>query len=111
HAPNPPYGAILYYRLSQPPAGEMKLQAFDAAGALVRTISSIPPPPIEGVQYPDYWLASPASRALPTMRTCRRHPFNHVHLILKIAAERGRIVVALGVSGGPSGSTYTQQDA
>jgi hypothetical protein len=66
HAPNPPYGAILYYHLSHPPSGEMTLQVFDAAGALVRTISSIPPPPIEGALYPDYWLMTPASRALPT---------------------------------------------
>ena len=66
HAPNPPYGAILYYHLGQPPAGEMKLQVFDAAGGLVRTISSIPPPPVEGAIYPDYWLMTPASRALPT---------------------------------------------
>ena len=32
HAPNPPYGAILYYHLSHPPSGEIKLQVFDAAG-------------------------------------------------------------------------------
>ena len=74
HAPNPPYGAILYYHLSQPPAGEMKLQIFDAAGALVRTMSSVPPPPIEGALYPDYWLATPESRALPTaIGTNRTH--------------------------------------
>jgi hypothetical protein len=65
HAPNPPYGALLYYRLSQPPGGEMTLQVFDAAGALVRAISSIPPPPVEGALYPDYWLATPEARALP----------------------------------------------
>jgi hypothetical protein len=29
-------------------------------------MSSSPPPPIEGAAYPDYWLASPADRALPT---------------------------------------------
>jgi photosystem II stability/assembly factor-like uncharacterized protein len=66
HAPNPPYGAILYYYLQKPATGEVKLQIFDAAGALVRTMSSIPPPPIEGALFPDYWLASPQSRALPT---------------------------------------------
>jgi len=65
HAPNPPYGALLYYRLTQPPSGEMTLQVFDAGGALVRTISSIPPPPVQGALYPDYWLATPESRALP----------------------------------------------
>ena len=29
HAPNPPFGALLYYHLSKPPAGEIKLQIFD----------------------------------------------------------------------------------
>jgi photosystem II stability/assembly factor-like uncharacterized protein len=66
HAPNPPFGAIFYYHLAQPVSSEIKLQIFDAAGGLVRTISSIPPPPIEGVNYPDYWVAPPAARALPT---------------------------------------------
>ncbi len=66
HAPNPPYGAILYYHLSRPPAGQITLQVFDAAGGLVRSMSSVPPPPIEDAIYPDYWLQSPASRALPT---------------------------------------------
>ena len=64
HAPNPPYGALLYYRLSRPPTDEMTLQVFDAAGSLVRTISSIPPPPIHGALFPDYWLATPEARAL-----------------------------------------------
>jgi hypothetical protein len=32
----------------------------------VRTISSTLPPPIEGQDYPRYWLASPESRALST---------------------------------------------
>jgi photosystem II stability/assembly factor-like uncharacterized protein len=66
HAPNPPYGAILYYHLRYPATGEVKLQIFDASGALVRTMSSIPPAPVEGALFPDYWLATPASRALPT---------------------------------------------
>jgi photosystem II stability/assembly factor-like uncharacterized protein len=64
HAPNPPYGALIYYHLSQPPGGEMTLQVLDAAGKVVRTISSTPPPPVEGALYPDYWLATPQSRAL-----------------------------------------------
>ncbi len=66
HASNPPYGAIIYYHLSKTPSSEMKLQVFDAAGGLVRTITSTPPPPITGAIYPDYWLMTPASRALPT---------------------------------------------
>jgi len=66
HAPNPPYGAILYYHLSQRPSADITLQVFDAAGGLVRTVSSVLPPRIEGAIFPDYWLQSPASRALPT---------------------------------------------
>jgi photosystem II stability/assembly factor-like uncharacterized protein len=66
HAPNPPYGAILYYHLLQKPAGAMTLEVVDAAGGHVRTISSAPPPAIEGAIYPDYWLQTPESRSLPT---------------------------------------------
>jgi photosystem II stability/assembly factor-like uncharacterized protein len=66
HAPNAPYGAILYYHLSKAPTSEIRLQVFDAAGRLVRTITSTPPPPITDAIYPDYWLKTPASRSLPT---------------------------------------------
>ncbi|HUX67899.1 MAG TPA: hypothetical protein VMV31_10480 [Terriglobales bacterium] len=66
HGPNPPYGAIIYYHLSQPPSGEITLQVFDAKGNLVRTMSSVPPPPVVGAAYPDYWLANPKDLALPT---------------------------------------------
>jgi hypothetical protein len=76
HAPNPPYGALIYYRLNQPVSGEMTLQVFDASGALVRTISSIPPPPVEDALYPDYWLATPESRALPTAAGMHRVNWN-----------------------------------
>ena len=66
HAPNPPFGALLYYHLSKPPAGEIKLQIFDSAGKLVRTITSTVPPAVERPPYPDYWLMPPAERALST---------------------------------------------
>ncbi len=66
HAANPPYGAILYYHLGRPPAGEIKLQVFDAAGKLVRTMSSIPPVLPERWPYPEYWVAKGADLALPT---------------------------------------------
>jgi photosystem II stability/assembly factor-like uncharacterized protein len=64
HAPNPPYGVIVDYYLSNPPAGPIQLQVFDSHNNLVRTLSSTLPPPIEGQAYPRYWLASPQSRAL-----------------------------------------------
>lgn len=66
HSPNPPYGAILYYHLSHPPSGEIKLQVFDAQGKLVRTMSSIPPVLPERWPYPEYWVAKGADLALPT---------------------------------------------
>ncbi|MFZ0212961.1 MAG: hypothetical protein WAL55_09655 [Candidatus Acidiferrales bacterium] len=64
HAPNPPYGAIVDYYLSHQPSGPIQLQVLDSKGNLVRTISSTLPPPIEGQEYPRYWLASPQSLAL-----------------------------------------------
>src|SRR6059058_1399332 len=66
HAPNPPFGALLYYHLSKKPAGEIKLQIFDSANKLVRTITSTPPPMYVRPPYPDYWLMSSSERALST---------------------------------------------
>lgn len=66
HASNPPYGAILYYHLSKPASGEIKLQVFDSEGVLVRTMSSIPPALPERWPYPEYWVAKGADLALPT---------------------------------------------
>ncbi|MGA7524897.1 MAG: hypothetical protein WBW84_20775 [Acidobacteriaceae bacterium] len=66
NAPNPPYGVIVDYYLSQKPTGPIQLQVFDAHGNRVRTLSSILPPPIENAWFPRYWLASPDSRALST---------------------------------------------
>ena len=64
HALNPPFGAIIYYYLSKPPAGEIKLQVFDSAGKLVRTMTSVKPALYDKPPYPDYWLMSPEERAL-----------------------------------------------
>ncbi|MGH9736559.1 MAG: WD40/YVTN/BNR-like repeat-containing protein, partial [Candidatus Acidiferrales bacterium] len=66
NAPNPPYGAIVDYYLSQKPNAPIQLQVFDAEGNLLRTITSTMPPPIDGQDYPRYWLASPESRSLST---------------------------------------------
>lgn len=72
HAPNPPYGAILYYHLNRPPSGEIKLQVFDAEGKLVRTLSSIPPLLPERWPYPEYWVAKGSDLALPTKEGTNR---------------------------------------
>lgn len=64
HATNVPYGVIVDYYLSHEPSGPIQLQISDAGGNPVRTITSTLPPPIEGQDYPRYWLASPESRAL-----------------------------------------------
>jgi len=66
HVPNVAYGAMVDYYLSAVPKGPIELQVFDDKGALVRTISSTLPPPIEGAEYPHYWVATPESRALST---------------------------------------------
>ena len=76
HAPNVPYGAIVDYYLSRPPGGPIQLQVFDSKGDLVRTMSSTPPPPIEGAAYPHYWLAAPETRVLSTHTGLNRVNWN-----------------------------------
>ena len=66
HAPNPSYGALLYYHLSKKPSGEIKLQILDSANKLVRTITSTQPPMFVRPPYPDYWLMPASERALST---------------------------------------------
>jgi len=66
HAPNPPYGALIYYHLSKKPASEMKLQIFDSANKLIRMITSTQPPMYSRPPYPDYWLMPATERALAT---------------------------------------------
>jgi photosystem II stability/assembly factor-like uncharacterized protein len=63
---NPPYGALIYYHLSNAPSGEIKLQIFDAANKLVRTITSTKPPMYARPPYPEYWLMPSSERALAT---------------------------------------------
>jgi hypothetical protein len=66
-APNPPDGVIVYYWLAQPAAGEVTLDVLDAAGSVVRHLSSVAPAPVrEAARPPEpgFWLAQP--RGLPT---------------------------------------------
>jgi len=76
HASNVPYGATVDYYLSKEPTGPIQLQVFDSSGALVRTMSSTLPPPIEGEMFPRYWLAAPETRALTTHTGLNRVNWN-----------------------------------
>ncbi len=62
--------------MSHESTGPIKLEIFDAQGKPVRTITSTPPPPIEGALYPKYWLAPPESRALSTHAGLNRINWN-----------------------------------
>jgi photosystem II stability/assembly factor-like uncharacterized protein len=66
HAPNPPVGAIIYYYLGATPAGVITLDVSDAAGRVVRHLSSAPIPPLNEPPpaVPDYWLEKP--QPMPT---------------------------------------------
>jgi photosystem II stability/assembly factor-like uncharacterized protein len=61
HAENPPLGVVIYYYLGAKPASNVTLDVIDAAGKLVRHMSSAPlppwtePPPV----LPDFWLEKP----------------------------------------------------
>ncbi len=66
HAENPPFGALIYYHLSKKPAGDIKMQIYDSAGKLVRTMTSVVPPKFDRPPYPDYWLKASEERALST---------------------------------------------
>jgi len=67
HALNAPDGALIYYYLAAPAPGEITLEVLDAAGKVVRHLSSAPIPPVaEAAQPPEpnFWLAVP--EPLPT---------------------------------------------
>lgn len=66
HALNPPDGAILYYWLRSTPASPVTIEILDAAGTVVRHLSSVVPAPVKEAarpEFPNYWLAPP--RGLP----------------------------------------------
>jgi hypothetical protein len=67
---------MIYYHLSRKPAGDIRLQIFDSAGKLVRTMTSVAPPKVERAPYPEYWLKSPEERALPTKIGTNRTNWN-----------------------------------
>ena len=76
HAQNPPLGAIIYYSLAKKPAGDITLEISDAAGRVVRHMSSAPipalnePPP----SVPNFWLEVP--KPMPTEAGLNRINWN-----------------------------------
>ena len=66
HALNPPLGAVIYYLLASKPTGDITLEISDAAGKVVRHMSSAPIPPITDPPppVPDFWLEVP--KPMPT---------------------------------------------
>jgi hypothetical protein len=60
-AVNPPDGATIDYYLKSVPAGDIRLEIYDAAGKLVRQYSSSGPTSLGyKVNVPDFWLAPPS---------------------------------------------------
>ena len=62
HALNPPDGAIIYYSLAAPPAGEISLDVVDASGGVVRHLSSAAVEPVKEAEQPsepNFWIAPP----------------------------------------------------
>ncbi|HEY3886543.1 MAG TPA: YCF48-related protein, partial [Vicinamibacterales bacterium] len=66
HFENPPLGVVIYYTLTQAPVTPIAIDILDAAGRVVRHMSSAPAPPIAHVvrEFPDWWLKAPTP--LPT---------------------------------------------
>jgi photosystem II stability/assembly factor-like uncharacterized protein len=66
HAANPPLGAIIYYYLGTRPSGDITLDIMDAAGKVVRHMSSAPIPPLPDAPppVPNFWLEKP--KPMPT---------------------------------------------
>jgi hypothetical protein len=61
HALNPPEGAIVDYYLGSKPAGDIKIEIYNAQGKLVRTLSSRAAAPLDEPlpPVPGYWLRPP----------------------------------------------------
>ncbi len=67
HALNPPVGVVVDYWLASRPKGVVALDVLDAAGRVVRHLSSAPVAPVPEAAHPpepNFWLATP--QPLPT---------------------------------------------
>lgn len=66
HALNPPDGVVIYYSLASAPTAPITIDVLDAAGGLVRHMSSVASAPVkEAAQPPEpnFWIAPPTSLA------------------------------------------------
>jgi hypothetical protein len=64
HALNPPEGTIIYYSLSSAAASPITLDVLDAAGKVIRHMSSTPAAPVPEASHPpepSFWLAPPSA--------------------------------------------------
>jgi len=62
HALNPPDGALIYYSLATKPVGAITLDVLDAAGTVVRHMTSGPIEPVKEAARPpepNFWIAPP----------------------------------------------------
>ncbi|HEU5359494.1 MAG TPA: hypothetical protein VFU45_10260, partial [Gemmatimonadales bacterium] len=67
HALNAPDGVIVYYYLGAKPTGDISLDVLDAAGNVVRHMSSAPITPVPEASHPpepSFWIATP--QPMPT---------------------------------------------
>ncbi|MEO7217128.1 MAG: hypothetical protein ABI026_02965 [Gemmatimonadaceae bacterium] len=62
HALNPPDGVVFYYSLASQPSSPVTLEVIDAAGKVVRHMSSVPEKPVKEAAEPpepNFWIAPP----------------------------------------------------
>jgi len=62
HALNPPDGVVVYYSLAAQPRGDITLDVLDAAGHVIRHMSSAPVAPVADAAHPpepNFWVATP----------------------------------------------------
>ncbi len=73
HALNPPEGALIYYSLARP-AAAVTIEISDAAGTVVRRMTSAAIPPVpEAAQppHPNFWVAQPQALSNAAASTAR----------------------------------------
>ncbi|HTI05608.1 MAG TPA: hypothetical protein VL549_09845 [Gemmatimonadales bacterium] len=126
HALNPPDGALIYYSLATKPAGAITMEVLDAAGTVVRHMTSGPVDPVKEAARPpepNFWIAPPfqlpaeagGNRTNWDLRTDAPPAFTHTFEInanpgLTPASPQGALVPPGGYTLRLTvdGKTYTQ---